>query len=114
MTVSIAFANASLDASLVGTYYVALTVGGVEVSGSAYARTAVTWAASTSGHKKNNADVVFPRATGGAWGSIDGWALFSASTGGTALFTGVVSPSVVIADGTQFTFVTGSVDVTLT
>lgn len=113
MSVSTAFANAALNASITGTYYVGLLVGGTEVSGGAYVRQSATFAAASAGSKANAADITYPTATS-AWGTIDGWALFSASSGGTALVTGVVSPGVPVASGGQYKFPPGAIAISMT
>lgn len=47
-------------------------LGGVEVSGFAYARTTVVFSAAATGATSNTGNVIFPTASGGNWGSIVG------------------------------------------
>lgn len=67
--------DAILGSSSPATVYVAAYVAGTEVSGSAYARVAVTnnatnFPAAASGAKANGAAIEFPEATG-SWGTLD-------------------------------------------
>ncbi len=64
----------------------AVSAGGVtitEVSGFAYARQAVNFAAPVAGVFTSSSDVVFPQATG-AWGTVTYVVLYDAPTGGNA------------------------------
>jgi hypothetical protein len=88
--------------------------GGTEVSGGSYARVAVTssmanWAgtqgagttvASTGsgGTTSNNNAITFPAPTAN-WGTVVAAALMSASSGGTMLASGAVSPNQAINNG---------------
>lgn len=86
-------------ASMPATVYVGLYTaepsdggGGTEVLGSGYARVAVTndttnWPAATSGEKRNGTKITFPQATG-AWGDVNWFGLFDASTGGNLIIWG--------------------------
>jgi hypothetical protein len=78
-----------------GTWYVGLYTampnddgtGGTECSGGGYARVAVTnnlanWPAASGGTKANANTIQFPTATLG-WGTVVGFGLFTASSGGT-------------------------------
>jgi hypothetical protein len=77
----------------VGALYLGVTIGGVEVSGNGYARVALTLANWTdpvddgSGGQKSTyaADIFFPIATGN-WGTIDGFVLKDAPTGGNTTY----------------------------
>lgn len=94
-------------------FYVALfttapgeTGGGVEVSGGAYARVAITgslanWAGTqgpgttavssgTGGQTSNNGVITFPAPTAN-WGSVTHWALFDAATGGNMWLFGTLT-----------------------
>ena len=86
--------------------------GGTEVSGNAYARTAVTFGAPTAGATDNTADVTFPTASGGNWGTVTHVAIFDASTAGNMLLYGALTASKVVNDGDTFKFNTGDLDVT--
>lgn len=87
--------NAMLD-SVFGsgspaTVYVALTVAGVEVSGSGYTRAAVTnnstnFPAASGGAKTNGTAITFPTPTG-SWGTPDGVRLYDDLTAGNLLAT---------------------------
>ena len=86
--------------------------GGTEVSGSAYARTAVTFGAAASGAIANSAAVEFPVASGGNWGTITHFGIFDASSGGNLLYWAALSASKVVNDGEQFKVAIGDLDVT--
>lgn len=74
-----------------------------EVSGGSYARTAVTFGASTNGSGSNSGAVTFPTASG-SWGTITEVAIMDASTSGNVLYHGTLSASVTIASGDTFKF----------
>lgn len=75
---------------------------GSEVSGNGYARTAVTFNASSSGTATNNGDVTFPAASGGAFGLISHIGIHDASTAGNLLFYGALTASRQVDDGDIF------------
>lgn len=59
----------------------------VEPVGNGYARVAVVnnavqWPAASSRRKTHTNDIVFPAATGGAWGTITHFGIFDAASGG--------------------------------
>jgi hypothetical protein len=89
------------------------TGGGTEVSGNGYARQAVTFGAPSGGTCENSAQVTFPAASGGNWGTITHFALFDASTAGNMLIYGALTASKVINDGDVFTFPVGNLDISL-
>ena len=86
--------------------------GGTEVSGSAYARTAITFGAASAGAIANSAAVEFPVASGGNWGTITHFGIFDASSGGNLLYWGALTASRVVNDGEQIKFPIGDIDVT--
>jgi hypothetical protein len=93
------------------TVYVALFTaapgeagGGTEVAGNGYARQAVAFGAPAGGIVSNPADVVFPEATPGAWGSITHFAIFDAAAAGNMLVYGTLDAPVQINAGNQFVF----------
>lgn len=83
-----------------------------EVSGGAYARTAATFGASTTGTTSNSVDITFPVATAG-WGTVNYVGVFDAATGGNLLFWGALTASKTIANGDTFKITTGSLTVSL-
>lgn len=92
--------------------------GGTEVAGNGYARVAVSttggWSApGVGGLTDNIADITFPTASGGNWGTITHVAILDASSGGNFLFHGALSASKVVNDGDVFKFLAGALDVTL-
>ena len=60
---------------------------GTELSGSGYARQAITFAAAASASIATNAAVEFPSASG-SWGTVSHWAIYDASTSANQLFRG--------------------------
>lgn len=81
-----------------------------EISGNAYARTAITFGAPTNGLGSNSAAVTFPAASGGSWGTIRYMAIMDASTAGNVLMYTQLDADVTINDGNQFQFNTGDID----
>lgn len=88
--------------------------GGTEVSGSGYAREAVTFAAASTpgGTTSNTGDVSFT-AAGGNWGTITHIGIFDASTSGNLLWHGAMTASKVVNDGDTLQFSTGNIDLTI-
>ena len=85
---------------------------GTEVSGGAYARTAVTFAAPSNGVSLNSADVTFPTCTL-AWGTVTQIGIRDASTGGNLLYHTPLDASKTIDLGDIFKITTGNLSVTL-
>ena len=82
-----------------------------EISGSAYARTAITFGAPTNGLGSNSSAVTFPAASGGDWGTIRYMAIMDSSgTGVNVLMYTQLDSDVVINDGNQFQFNIGDID----
>lgn len=105
------------------TVYVALYTtaptdagGGVEVSGGAYARVAVTnnltnWPAAAAGAKANGTEIEFPTATAD-WGTVVAFAILDASSGGNFLYWGDLTQSKTINNGDTAKFAVGDLDIT--
>jgi len=87
---------------------------GTEVSGTSYARQAVTFAApsDTAGSTTNNAAVEFPQA-GGSWGTVTHIGIRDASTSGNLLYHTALDASKTISTGDVFRIASGSLSVTL-
>ena len=85
-----------------------------EVTGNAYARTAVTMGAPSGGVSVNSAQVEFPTATPATWGTITHFGIWDASTSGNFLFGAAVTNSKTIAAGNELIFKAGQISVTLT
>ena len=88
--------------------------GGTEVSGSGYAREAVTFAAASTpgGTTSNTGDVSFT-ASGGNWGTITHIGIFNASSSGNLLWHGAMTASKIVNDGDTLQFSTGNIDLTI-
>ena len=88
--------------------------GGTEVSGSGYARQAVTFnAAATPGGTTDNSTAVTFTAAGGSWGTVSHIGIFTALTAGSLLWHGAMTASKTIADGDTLEFAIGNIDLTL-
>jgi hypothetical protein len=85
---------------------------GTEVSGSAYARQAITFGAPSNGVSTNSAAIEFPQATG-SWGTVTHVGIRDASTAGNLLFHTALDASKAIATGDVFRVASGSLSVTL-
>ena len=103
------------------TWYVALYTaapsdsgGGTELSGSGYAREAVTFAAATSGTgtTSNSGAVVFT-ADGGDWGSVTHMGIHDASSSGNLLWHGALAAAKTVLDGDSLEFAVGNIDLTV-
>jgi hypothetical protein len=102
--------------------YAALFVGdptgaGVEVTGTGYARKAVTFAAATGagdiGSAASNANADFGTA-GAAWGTVDYCAIYDAITGGNMIAYGPLEVSRAVVSGDPVKFPSGSLIVRYT
>jgi hypothetical protein len=87
-----------------------------EVSGSAYARVAVTnnstnWPAASSGSKSNGTAITFPTPTG-SWGTVTAFGLCDASTAGNLLYHGDLTASQTVASGNAVVFDVGALVLT--
>jgi hypothetical protein len=85
---------------------------GTEVSGTSYARQAVTFGAPSNGATTNSAAVEFPQA-GGSWGTVAYIGIRDASTAGNLLYHTALDASKTIATGDVFRIASGSLSVTL-
>lgn len=101
------------------TVYVALfttdptdAASGTEVTGGAYARTSVTFAAPSNGASASSADCTFPTCTS-TWGTVSHIGLFDASTSGNLLYHTPLDTSKLIETGDIFKIASGSLTVTL-
>lgn len=113
------------DYTRLATVYLALftaapneTGGGTEVSGSGYARLAITnnatnFPAASGGQKTNGTALTFPAASGGSWGAVSHWAIMSASSGGLILFFGAFNAAKTIGDTDQLTIPVSQLAITL-
>ena len=88
---------------------------GTEVTGNGYARVQIDnkMAAAASGQIVSNADITFPTATGGAFGTITHIGIYDASTSGNLLAHGALSASRTISDGDTFQINSGSLTITI-
>jgi len=102
-------------------WYVALytvaptdTGGGTEVSGTSYARTAVTFSVSgtSPATAANSAAVEFPEA-GGSWGTVVAAGIFDASSAGNLLAYANLTASKAVDTGDVLRFNTSALTVTL-
>lgn len=85
---------------------------GTEVSGSGYARQAVTFAAASGGTTSNSSAETFT-ASGGNFGTVTHFGLFDALTTGNLLYHGALTTPRTINDGESLVFAIGDLDITL-
>lgn len=108
------FRGASLGAP--ATWYVALFVSGVEVSGNNYARAAVSadtshWNAASGGATANTLTITY-NTPSGSWGTVDSCKLMDALTSGNAWYTGSLTSPATVGTGEIVTFAAGALTVT--
>jgi len=84
---------------------------GTELSGSGYARQAVTFSAASGGTTSNSGAITFPTATG-SWGSVGYWSLWDAASSGNMLLHGSFSAAKSIASGDVLRVSAGDLDIT--
>jgi len=84
---------------------------GTELSGSGYARQAITFAAASSGSAATNGTVTFPTATG-SWGSVSHYGIFDAASSGNLLIHGAFASAKTIGTGDVFRINSGDLTVT--
>ena len=89
---------------------IADNAGGTELSGSNYARKAITFAVASGGAISSNASVEFDPATG-SWGTVAYWGIWDASTSGNLLFRGAFTASKAIASGDILKVASGSLTI---
>jgi hypothetical protein len=98
---------ATLYCALFTTAPTSAGTGGVEVSGSGYARVAVTnnttnFPTPTTQQVSNTAVIDFGTPTGSGWGTIVAGGWYDAASGGNLLYSGPFSPSRVASPGLDF------------
>lgn len=84
---------------------------GTEVSGTNYARQAVTFTVSGD-TASNSATITFP-AAGSNWGTVSHVGIYDASSSGNLLFHGAVTTPKAIDTGDTFQITSGNLDITL-
>ena len=84
------------------------TGGGTEVTGGSYARQSITFAAPSGGSVTQSGAVTFPQATAN-WGTVVSWGIFTASTAGTLLYWGDVTPNKAVNNGDTASFASGQI-----
>lgn len=85
---------------------------GTEVSGTSYARQAITFGAPSNGVTTNSAAIEFPQASG-SWGTVTHVGIRDASTAGNLLYHTALDASKPIETGDVFRVASGSLSVTL-
>jgi len=83
-----------------------------EVSGGAYTRKAVAFAAASSGSAATSATVTFDTATA-SWGTVTHLAVIDNSSGGNVLFWGALTASKTVEAGDTFQISSGNLTVSL-
>ena len=89
------------------------STGGTEVTGGAYARvdSKGKWAVPAAGSVANNAVITFPTASAN-WGTVTGFAVMSASTGGSQLMWGSLTAAKAVNNGDTASFASGALTLT--
>jgi hypothetical protein len=83
-----------------------------EISGGAYGRQIVAFAAASNGTSATNATVTFPAATAN-WGTVTHVAVMDAASAGNVLFWGAVTTPKTIETGDTFQVTLGNLTVSL-
>lgn len=85
-----------------------------EVSGGSYARVSASgkFAAPAAGAVANNASIAFAAASA-SWGTVTGFGIYDASTGGNLLAWGDLSASKTVGSGDTVSFASGALSLTL-
>jgi len=101
-----------------GTVYLALFTSdptdagtGTEMTGGGYARQPITFAAPTDGATSNEADVVFPAATGD-WAAVTHVGIMDAATAGNLVMHQVLTNPVTVLDTNNFRMPAGQFTLT--
>jgi len=87
--------------------------GANELTGTGYARPAVTFGAASSGVASNSATATFSNSGGTAWAEATHFGIWTLASGGSFLGSGSLSVARAIAAGTSATFAAGDLDATL-
>lgn len=85
---------------------------GTELSGSGYARQAVSFNAASSGSATGPTVAKEFTASGGSWGTVTHFGIHDASSTGNLLYYGALTASKTIADGDTLRFAADSITVT--
>lgn len=85
------------------------TGGGTQVSGSGYARQAITFGEYSAGSIANTNEITFT-ASGGSFGTVVAFGIFDASTSGNLLYWSTIT-STAVADGESLVFAVGQVTI---
>ena len=84
---------------------------GTELSGSAYVRMDINFAAASGGAASSNSTVTFPTATG-SWGTITHIGIHDAVSSGNLLYHSALTASKAIASGDVFQVASGAITIT--
>ena len=85
--------------------------GANEITGNAYARTAIAFGAPTGGSGSNSGAVTFPAPTPAAWGTATHFAIWDAATVGNCLYGDALTASVATSIGVAVSFPISNVTV---
>ena len=99
------------------TWYVGLLSGGTELSGGSYARVAVTnnttnFPTVTTNLMVNGTAITFPQASAD-WSTADGFALYTASSGGSPKYSGDLDNPITVRTGQTRSFAAGDLKIKL-
>lgn len=85
--------------------------GASEVTGNAYARTAIAFAAPVNGSGSSSAAVTFPAPTPAAWGTVTHFGLWDAASLGNLLYEDALTNPVATSVGVALSFPSGNISV---
>jgi hypothetical protein len=85
--------------------------GANEVTGNAYARTAIAFGAPAGGSGSNSGAVTFPAPTPAAWGTVTHFGIWDAATLGNLLYEDALTAVVATSINVPLTFPAGTVSV---
>ena len=104
---------------VVGDIYLALftstpvnDAGGTELLAPSYQRKLISFGSALSGSMANNGEVLFDQATTD-WGTITGFGLYDALTGGNLLFYGALTAPKLVEYGDSLRFQVGTLTISL-
>lgn len=88
--------------------------GANEVTGNAYARTAIAMGAPAGGAGVNSAAVTFPAPTPAAWGTVTHFGVWDAPTGGNLLYHDALTNPIATSIGVAVSYPSGNVSISET
>lgn len=85
--------------------------GANEITGNAYARTAIAFGSPTGGAGSNSGAVTFPAPTPADWGTATHFAIWDAATSGNCLYADALTNAIATSIGVPVSFPAGNVTI---